>query len=225
MSSFVVEGGHKLRGEITPQGAKNEALQIISAVLLTKDEVTISNIPEILDVKNLILLLEGMGVKVTRRQKGVYTFKADEIDTDYIMSMDQTELQWCTVDEYKKKLTGIATDYSNGLNNLRSIMKIAGWKDKYPAFAWCADHGDGWYLPAIDELKELLLNDEVHAKVNGTLEQKRVSVMCSKGVYKWYWSSTEYDEWCAWFVHMSVGDTGNYSRSLNGGYVRAVSAF
>ena len=88
MSSFVVEGGHRLHGEITPQGAKNEALQVISAVLLTKEEVTISNIPEILDVKNLILLLQGMGVKVTRHQKGVYTFKADEIDTDYIMSMD-----------------------------------------------------------------------------------------------------------------------------------------
>ena len=88
MSSFVVEGGHRLHGEITPQGAKNEALQVISAVLLTEEEVTISNIPEILDVKNLILLLEGMGVKVTRHQKGVYTFKADEIDRDYIMSTD-----------------------------------------------------------------------------------------------------------------------------------------
>ena len=88
MSSFVVEGGHKLSGTIRPQGAKNEALQIISAVLLTKEEVTISNIPEILDVKNLILLLESMGVKVTRHEKGVYTFKADEIDADYVMSID-----------------------------------------------------------------------------------------------------------------------------------------
>ena len=88
MSSFVVEGGHKLSGTIRPQGAKNEALQIISAVLLTKSEVKISNIPEILDIKNLILLLEGMGVKVTRHEKGVYTFKADEIDRDYIMSAD-----------------------------------------------------------------------------------------------------------------------------------------
>ena len=88
MSSFVVEGGHKLSGEIRPQGAKNEALQIISAVLLTDEEVTISNIPEILDIKNLILLLEGMGVKVTRHEKGTYTFKADNIDTDYVMSMD-----------------------------------------------------------------------------------------------------------------------------------------
>ncbi|MBE6234292.1 MAG: UDP-N-acetylglucosamine 1-carboxyvinyltransferase [Bacteroidales bacterium] len=88
MSSFIVEGGHKLSGAIRPQGAKNEALQVISAVLLTKEEVTISNIPEILDVKNLILLLQGMGVKVRRKAKGVYTFKADEIDSDYVMSAD-----------------------------------------------------------------------------------------------------------------------------------------
>ena len=88
MSSFVVEGGHKLSGTIRPQGAKNEALQVISAVLLTKEEVTISNIPEILDVKNLILLLESMGVKVKRHEKGVYTFEADEIDTEYVASAD-----------------------------------------------------------------------------------------------------------------------------------------
>lgn len=88
MSSFVIEGGHKLSGTIRPQGAKNEALQVISAVLLTKEEVTISNVPEILDVRNLILLLEGMGVKVTRHEKGKYTFQAEEIDTDYISSED-----------------------------------------------------------------------------------------------------------------------------------------
>ena len=88
MSSFVIEGGHKLSGTIRPQGAKNEALQVISAVLLTDEKVTISNIPEILDVRNLILLLEGMGVKVTRHEKGVYTFQADRIDTDYIASAD-----------------------------------------------------------------------------------------------------------------------------------------
>lgn len=88
MSSFVIEGGHKLSGTIRPQGAKNEALQVISAVLLTNEEVTISNVPEILDVRNLILLLEGMGVKVTRHEKGKYTFQAEEIDTDYISSED-----------------------------------------------------------------------------------------------------------------------------------------
>ncbi len=88
MSSFVIEGGHKLSGSIRPQGAKNEALQVISAVLLTKEEVVISNIPEILDVKNLILILEGMGVKVKRLDKGVYSFKADDISEDYITSAD-----------------------------------------------------------------------------------------------------------------------------------------
>ena len=86
MSSFVIEGGHKLSGTIMPQGAKNEALEVISAVLLTRNEVKISNIPEILDVKNLILLLQYMGVKVTRHEKGVYTFKADNLDEKYISS-------------------------------------------------------------------------------------------------------------------------------------------
>ena len=88
MSSFVVEGGNRLSGAIRPQGAKNEALQVISAVLLTKEEVVISNIPEILDVKNLILLLEGMGVEVKRLDKGVYSFKAENIDREYIESTD-----------------------------------------------------------------------------------------------------------------------------------------
>ena len=88
MSSFVIEGGHKLSGTIRPQGAKNEALQVISAVLLTKEEVVISNIPEILDVKNLILILEGMGVEVKRLDKGVYSFKAENVSEEYITSAD-----------------------------------------------------------------------------------------------------------------------------------------
>ena len=88
MSSFVIEGGHKLSGAIRPQGAKNEALQVISAVLLTKEEVVISNIPEILDVKNLILILEGMGVEVKRLDKGVYSFKAENVSEEYIKSAD-----------------------------------------------------------------------------------------------------------------------------------------
>ncbi len=88
MSSFVIEGGHTLQGEITPQGAKNEALQVIAATLLTPEEVRISNVPEIRDVKNLISLLEVMGVKVTRHDRGDYTFCAANIDTDYIDSPD-----------------------------------------------------------------------------------------------------------------------------------------
>ncbi len=88
MSAFVIEGGHSLSGTIRPQGAKNEALEVICAVLLTSEEVTIHNVPEILDVRNLILLMEGMGVQVTRREKGCYTFKADNVDPSYIESAD-----------------------------------------------------------------------------------------------------------------------------------------
>ena len=88
MGSFIIEGGHKLSGSIKAQGAKNEALQVLSAVLLTSEPVRISNIPEILDVKNLISMLEGMGVQVIRHAKGDYTFMADRINGEYIQSLE-----------------------------------------------------------------------------------------------------------------------------------------
>ncbi|MCR4773261.1 MAG: UDP-N-acetylglucosamine 1-carboxyvinyltransferase [Prevotella sp.] len=88
MEAFVIEGGHQLSGTITPQGAKNEALQVISATLLTDDPVTIHNIPDILDVQNLILLLKDMGVKVTEHSRNDYTFQADNLNLDYIESQD-----------------------------------------------------------------------------------------------------------------------------------------
>lgn len=84
MSKFIIEGGHRLSGEITPQGAKNEALQVISAVLLTDEEVVIENIPDILDIRNLISLLIDMGVKVERLNNDCYKFKADDVNLDYI---------------------------------------------------------------------------------------------------------------------------------------------
>ena len=86
MNSFEVRGGKKLSGEIVPQGAKNEALQIISAVLLTPEKVTISNIPDILDVNLLIELLQEMNVKVERPQRDTCIFQADDIDIDYLHS-------------------------------------------------------------------------------------------------------------------------------------------
>lgn len=86
MSSFEVRGGKKLQGEITPQGAKNEALQILCAVLLTDEAVTINNIPDILDVNLLIELLEDMGVKTDRKDRHTCTFKADNVDADYLAS-------------------------------------------------------------------------------------------------------------------------------------------
>ena len=88
MASFIIEGGHPLQGSITPQGAKNEALQVICASLLTHEPITISNIPDILDVNNLILLLQEMGVKVKRNSRNEYTFQADELKLDYLDSVD-----------------------------------------------------------------------------------------------------------------------------------------
>ncbi len=86
MASFVIEGGHRLSGEITPQGAKNEVLQIICATLLTSERVVVRNVPDILDVNNLISLLRDMGVKVEKLNGGDYAFQAESIDFDFIKS-------------------------------------------------------------------------------------------------------------------------------------------
>lgn len=86
MQSFIIEGGHKLSGTITPQGAKNEALEVICATLLTSEEVTIKNIPDILDVNNLIILLKEMGVKIKKLAHGEYSFKADDLKLEYLSS-------------------------------------------------------------------------------------------------------------------------------------------
>ena len=141
-----------------------------------------------------------------------------------IVSLDQAKKLWCTDDEYRKGLTGIASDEYDGMKNLQSIQKISDWRNKYPAFAWCADHGDGWYLPAIKELELLLLNEEVYVAVHHQIASEGIAKLISKGEYHFYWSSTERREWCAWLVGMLDGSTYYYRRGFNG-YVRAVSAF
>lgn len=88
MESFIIEGGHRLSGTITPQGAKNEALEVICATLLTTEEVIIYNVPDILDVNNLIKLLQDIGVKVKKRAPNEYSFQADEVNLDYLESVD-----------------------------------------------------------------------------------------------------------------------------------------
>ena len=87
MSIFKIEGGHRLQGEITPQGAKNEALQIVCATLLTASKVTISNIPDIRDVNKLIFILGELGVKIEKLDRNTYTFQADEINLKYLESL------------------------------------------------------------------------------------------------------------------------------------------
>ncbi len=91
MESFIIEGGRPLKGTIVPQGAKNEALQVICASLLTSSEVRISNIPDILDVKNLIKLLKDIGVNVTQNSRNDYTFKAETLNLDYLQSNEFIE--------------------------------------------------------------------------------------------------------------------------------------
>ncbi len=91
MSTFIIEGGHRLKGEITPQGAKNEALQVICATLLTDEEVRIQNIPNILDVNNLIALLGKIGVETHWNAPGDCTFKAAQVDLDYLQSQEFME--------------------------------------------------------------------------------------------------------------------------------------
>jgi UDP-N-acetylglucosamine 1-carboxyvinyltransferase len=88
MESFIIEGGHPLKGEITPQGAKNEALQVICATLLTAEEVRISNIPDILDVNNLIQLLSDIGVEVTKHGRNDYSFQAKNLNLTYLESAE-----------------------------------------------------------------------------------------------------------------------------------------
>ena len=86
MSAFIIEGGHPLKGEITPQGAKNEALQVLCATLLTSDPIRISNLPDIADVNNQIQLLQDIGVRVTRHKQGEMTFQADNVNISYLQS-------------------------------------------------------------------------------------------------------------------------------------------
>lgn len=150
-----------------------------------------------------------------------------------IVSMKQSvnELRWCTEEESDKKVATGATDETDGMKNMQAIRRIAGWREKYPAFAWCAGQGDGWYLPAIEELEKFTLDDSIHDAVNRTLSQHGgVALLDKKKRYKWYWSSSDNesssdnDELCAWFVHMGDVYTWYYYK-FNFALVRAVSAF
>ena len=88
MESFIIEGGHPLKGTITPQGAKNEALEVICTTILTDEPVRITNVPDILDVNNLIKLLKEIGVKVTQNSRHDYTFQSDELNLEYLDSLE-----------------------------------------------------------------------------------------------------------------------------------------
>ena len=147
-----------------------------------------------------------------------------------IVSLTESKnaLQWASVKIEQKRLIG-ADDKENGANNMAKVRQIYDWQGKYPAFKWCADLGEDWYLPAIEELKLFTSNHTVRNAINQTLATKGGTKIPDIGTYHWYWSSTEHnhkygEEFCAWFVGMGNGYTDN-SYKYNGSYVRAVSAF
>ena len=118
-----------------------------------------------------------------------------------------------------------ANDKYNGANNMVEVKRIAGWHVKYPAFAWCADLGEGWYLPAIEELKKFTLDKVIRDAVNSTLATRGSECAYIYDLH-WYWSSTENGGggFCTWLVYMYDGRTYDGGKgSLS--YVRAVAAF
>ncbi|MBQ2418977.1 MAG: hypothetical protein II281_04125, partial [Alistipes sp.] len=149
-----------------------------------------------------------------------------------IVSMKQSVeglLKWSADSAEKTRLIG-ANSKSNGAVNMAKVKAISGWQTKYPAFKWCDDLGEGWYLPSIEELKAFTISDSVRNAVNRTLKAKGGEALHNKGdLYKWYWSSTEHDEQylgkvCVWRMTM-LGATPEVSHKGVGYTVRAVAAF
>lgn len=145
-----------------------------------------------------------------------------------IVSLNQTKERWCTEEQYEKGIVVGTSSKSDGKANTDKVMARAD-SAEYPPFQWCRAKGAEWYLPAIDELKLLLLNDEVYKAVNKTLDQQGAYKLAAKCTLTGYWSSSEYEyvgknKLYAWFVHMDYGDS-YYLDKYNTFYVRAVSAF
>ena len=140
-----------------------------------------------------------------------------------IVSLDRVTKQWCTHAQYNKGIVEGASSESDGKANTDKVMSRSD-SAEYPPFVWCRAKGKDWYLPAIDELKLLLLDNSVRQAVNRTLKERWGVALSDIGEYDWYWSSTEEDWGCTWLVDMYDGYTLSSYKKLNG-YVRAVSAF
>ena len=155
------------------------------------------------------------------KQGVVFEVTADGKHGKIVSLTESGKLEWSSGENDRKRWIGADDEY-NGANNMAKVKQIAGWREKYPAFAWCADLGEDWYLPAIEELKKFTRDDDVRKAVNRTLATKGKQI-ANIGDDPWYWSSTEEDEFCAWYVFMRIG-RAYYNKYYN--YrVRAVSAF
>lgn len=182
MASFEVIGGKKLRGSITPQGAKNEALQILSAVLLTPEKITISNIPNIVDVNLLIELLKDLGVKVEEKGHDTYTFMADDVDVDYLRSKEfhaksgrlrgSVMLAGPMLSRFKKAF--VPKPGGDKIGRRRLDTHIIGFEKLGAKFTY--DQEDGfYYLEANDLIGAYILLDE--PSVTGTANIVMAAVM------------------------------------------------
>ena len=149
-----------------------------------------------------------------------------------IVSMKQStsSLEWSSDENEQRRLIG-ATSKTDGATNMAKVKAVSDWQNKYPAFAWCADLGEGWYLPAIWELEQFMLNKQVHDAVNRTLKAKKGNKLYNRAKNTgWYWSSTEENfqystgEFCAWFIDMD-GSLAHYDDKFLDIYVRAVATF
>lgn len=176
------------------------------------------------------------------KKKGVvFEVSADGKHGKIVSLAESEELSWAKNENFgtfferdnpAKQFIG-ADDAYNGANNMAKVMQIADWHNKYPTFAWCADLGEGWYLPAIEELKKFTLDNAVHDALNRTLAVKGKELANKRELYifRSYWSSTENYKWeesefCAWRVYMY----DSYASSTFKSYyifvrVRAVSVF
>lgn len=145
-----------------------------------------------------------------------------------IVGMAEARLGWCTKELYDRKERTETLDKTDGRNNMKVIEQIAGWENKYPAFAWCAAQGDGWYLPAIDELKKFMLDDVLRDAVNRKLAQYDGICLLDKN-YKesdsWYWSSSEYNESLAWSFHSGIANSTGGAYKFGVYRVRAIAVF
>lgn len=142
-----------------------------------------------------------------------------------IISLEQVLLQWCVEEQMPQAVDAAVSDEADGAANLRAVMELDGWKDNYPAFSWCAERGNEWYLPAIDELKELMTRKDVREKVNATLKRKGLLPLFSLGhLKKFYWSSTSCNQQKAYILRADFLYPSD-ERKDSFCYVRAVSVF
>jgi len=120
-----------------------------------------------------------------------------------ILSLDEAELSWCRSHEWVKKIEVGCFNQNDGMENMKKVVSFFGWEENYPAFKWCRDKGDAWYLPAKEELSAFALKER--DAVNAGLAAAGGTLIPNVGEAGRYWSSTEYDAASAWHAYMRYG--------------------